>query len=139
MNTIKELQCKMQRLQQLLQCFVDFHAAFHQASITREGEAANIGIIILNTLLGGCSGGLVVLLLCRVTIEGKWSYHLMLNGMLTGIIAQCAGCDKYLPAWSVVIGVLGGLFYLIGHKVMVKLKLDDPLDAVAVHAGGGKI
>ena len=55
----------MQRLQQLLQCFVDFHAAFHQASITREGEAANIGIIILNTLLGGCSGGLVVLLLCR--------------------------------------------------------------------------
>ena len=109
-----------------------------QATISKGGAAANVGVIILNTLLGGCSGGLSVLLLCRVTIEGKWSYHLMLNGMLTGIVAQCAGCDAYLPSWSVIIGVLGGLVYLIGHKAMVRLKLDDPLDAVAVHAGGGK-
>ena len=105
--------------------------------MTEEGQAANIGVIILNTLLGGCTGGLSVLLLCRVTIEGKWSYHLMLNGMLTGIIAQCAGCDRYIPAFSAAIGVMGGLVYLIGHKSMVLLKLDDPLDAVAVHAGGG--
>ena len=62
----------------------------------------------------------------------------MLNGMLTGIIAQCAGCDRYIPAFSAVIGVIGGLVYLIGHKSMVLLKLDDPLDAVAVHAGGGQ-
>ena len=62
----------------------------------------------------------------------------MLNGMLTGIIAQCAGCDRYIPAFSAIIGVMGGLVYLLGHKSMVLLKLDDPLDAVAVHAGGGK-
>ena len=62
----------------------------------------------------------------------------MLNGVLTGIIAQCAGCDQYIPTFSVIIGVIGGLVYLIGHKAMIMLKLDDPLDAVAVHAGGGK-
>ena len=62
----------------------------------------------------------------------------MLNGMLTGIIAQCAGCDRYIPAFSAIIGVMGGLVYLLGHKSMVLLKLDDPLDAVAVHAGGGE-
>ena len=63
----------------------------------------------------------------------------MLNGMLTGIIAQCAGCDRYIPTFSAVIGVIGGLVYLLGHKFMVLLKLDDPLDAVAVHAGGGQL
>ena len=61
----------------------------------------------------------------------------MLNGTLTGIIAQCAGCDKFEPEWSAIIGVLGGLVFLLGHKTMVYLKMDDPLDAVAVHAGGG--
>ena len=108
-----------------------------QASIVPEGCAANVGRIIVNTLLGGCSGGMAVLILCRLTYEGKWSYHLMLNGTLTGIVAQCAGCDKFMPSWSVVIGVLSGLTYIAGHKAMVKLKMDDPLDAVAVHAGGG--
>jgi ammonia channel protein AmtB len=34
--------------------------------------------------------------------------------------------------------MIGGLAYLSAHFAVIKLGLDDPLDAVAVHAGGGK-
>ena len=36
-----------------------------------------------------------------------------------------------------VSGFLGGFAYLAVHFAMLKFKLDDPLDAVAVHGGGG--
>ena len=32
---------------------------------------------------------------------------------------------------------MAGCMYVLISMVMVKLKIDDPLDAVAVHAGGG--
>jgi len=36
-----------------------------------------------------------------------------------------------------VLGFIGGISYLIVHYAVIKIKLDDPLDAVAVHFGGG--
>ena len=35
-------------------------------------------------------------------------------------------------------GILGGFGYLAVHVIMLKCKFDDPLDAVAVHGGGGE-
>ena len=49
-----------------------------------------------------------------------------------------AGCNAYYPWEALVIGMIGGLSYLSVHFAVLKLGLDDPLDAVAVHAGGGK-
>ena len=47
------------------------------------------------------------------------------------------GCNSYYPWEALVIGMIGGLSYLSVHFAVLKLGLDDPLDAVAVHAGGG--
>ena len=52
-------------------------------------------------------------------------------------MAQCAGCDQYEIWSSVIIGFLAALVYIGISKAMLMLQLDDPLDAVAVHAGGG--
>ena len=92
---------------------------------------------------------------------GKWSFLLTLNGMLGGMVAQvrayalhctpicnthesrdsnllqCAGCNVYQPWSAAVVGALGGCVYFAVHVAMVKLELDDPLDAVAVHGGAG--
>ena len=55
------------------------------------------------------------------------------------LMFQCAGCNNYLPWSAAVVGVLGGCAYYTVHIVMVKLRLDDPLDAVAVHGGAGMV
>ena len=48
------------------------------------------------------------------------------------MVSLCAGCDRYEP-W-------GGLAFLsLHHLLLFRLQLDDPLDAVAVHGGGGLV
>ena len=50
---------------------------------------------------------------------------------------MCAGCDEYAPWGAFIVGSLGGLIFIAIHIAMKKFELDDPVDAVAVHAGGG--
>merc|ERR1711997_283421 len=54
-----------------------------QLSITNEGDSAAVGIVIVNTIIGGCSGGLVAMFITWFQTR-KWSYLITLNGCLTG-------------------------------------------------------
>ena len=51
---------------------------------------------------------------------------------------MCGGCNLYEPWAALLVGCGGGFFYLLGHKLVLKARLDDPLDAIAVHGFGGK-
>jgi len=55
------------------------------------------------------------------------------------MVAVCSGCNVYEFWGAVVVGFFGGWGYIGVHFLMLKLRLDDPLDATAVHAGGGEI
>ena len=50
---------------------------------------------------------------------------------------MCAGANTYAPWSAVVIGFIAGFVYFGLHTAMLKYHLDDPVDAVAVHVGGG--
>ena len=54
------------------------------------------------------------------------------------MVSLCAGCDEYHPWGALIVGSFGGLMFIAVHIAMKKCKLDDPVDAVAVHAGGGE-
>merc|ERR550517_375437 len=110
-----------------------------QLSITKEGDVDLVGLAIVNTIIGGCGGGLTVLFVNKFIFGGKWSYLLTLNGALAGMVAQCAGCDVYMPWAALLIGTFGGWAFFGVHELMLKMRLDDPLDAVAVHGGGGLV
>ena len=98
-----------------------------------------IGRILHITLAGSCSGGLSVLAFNRLIRTNKqWTFSLTLNGALVGVVAICARCDKYHIWSALIIGIFAALTYMSISKLMLTLKLDDPLDAVAVHAGGGR-
>ena len=56
---------------------------------------------------------------------------------ISGMVSQCAGCDSFEPWAAFIIGSLAGPVFIGVRQAMIKLKLDDPLDAVGVHAGGG--
>ena len=57
---------------------------FFKLAITNEGDADAVGIAIVNTILGGCGGGLSALFIEKYR-TGKYSYLTTLNGALTGI------------------------------------------------------
>ena len=46
-------------------------------------------------------------------------------------VAICAGCNAVAPWGALVIGVLSGFTYLFWSWMVIKLKVDDPIDAVA--------
>ena len=73
-----------------------------------------------------------------------YGFHLNLdvgflcNGVLSGLVACTASCDVATPTASIVIGLLSGLVvYPTCSRLMQWAKIDDPVDAVSVHAGSG--
>lgn len=46
-------------------------------------------------------------------------------------MAICAGCNAVLPWAGFVIGLIAGLVFMVWSFLIVKFKIDDPLDAVA--------
>ena len=54
------------------------------------------------------------------------------------MVCMCAGCNVYQPWSAILIGIFAGVGFLFTHFLMLKLKIDDPLDAVAVHGASGK-
>ncbi len=110
-----------------------------QLSISNEGDIDKVGLAIANTIIGACGGGLASLVMAWYMNGRKWSYLITLNGTLTGMVAQCAGCNVYEPWSALIIGMLAGISYNLVSSLMLRLRLDDPLDAVAVHFNGGAL
>ena len=54
-----------------------------QGSISQVGDGDTVGLAIVNTILGGCGGGLMTLFI-KWKMTKKWSYLATLNGALTG-------------------------------------------------------
>jgi len=62
----------------------------------------------------------------------------MCNGVIAGMVAICAGANVVYPWAAFVIGFIGGLVYKgWSYVVAIVFKIDDPIDAFAVHAGAG--
>uniref|UniRef100_H2YUI0 Ammonium transporter n=1 Tax=Ciona savignyi TaxID=51511 RepID=H2YUI0_CIOSA len=113
-----------------------------QLSISNPGDGNVVALSVMNTVLGGASGAIVAMLVYKTTdaIRGEdhyWSLLITINGGLAGMVSMCAGCNDMLPWAAVVIGTIAGLAFMGWHHLMLFCKIDDPLDAVAVHLGGG--
>ena len=47
------------------------------------------------------------------------------------MVSMCAGCNQYDPWYAILVGVFAGAAFIGWHHLTLKLKIDDPLDAVA--------
>jgi Amt family ammonium transporter len=112
-----------------------------QGSISNPDDGIVIATAIVNTALGTSAAGLATLIFNKTGIVpgtgGNYSFLITMNGSLTGTVALCAGCNVY-PAWAaVIIGALSGPLYLSFNWILLRCQIDDPLDAIPVHGGGG--
>jgi Amt family ammonium transporter len=96
-----------------------------------------ITVIAVNTFLAGITGGLVAYYI-QFMRTGKVDIAATCSGAIGGLVGITAACAYVDPWASVVIGgIAGGLVVGIAEFLEVRLKLDDPVWAVACHAGGG--
>ncbi|MDR1933906.1 MAG: ammonium transporter [Spirochaetales bacterium] len=100
--------------------------------------AANDAVpgIIMRTMLGG-SAGMVFALAVGWPLSGKPEVSLMLNGALAGLVAVTANCHVVSETQAVIIGGAGGVVMLGASWLLVKLRIDDAVDAIPVHLAAG--
>jgi len=100
--------------------------------------AHTAGLVAVNTTLAPCVAGLIVFLLRAKVVPPKaLDVGGFCNGILAGLVAITAGCNAVEPWESVIIGFIGGLLYVGTSMLMCKLKVDDVVDAFAVHGVNG--
>ncbi len=110
---------------------------FNCGSTTAATES--VGYIAVTTNLAACAATLTTLLFTWKRY-GKPDVSMTLNGSLAGLVAITAGCDIVGPYGAIVIGIVAGFaVVLIVEFVDKKLKIDDPVGAIAVHCGNGVI
>ena len=61
-----------------------------------------------------------------------------MNGSLTATVAVCAGCDLF-PSWAaLLVGLVAGPVFIAADKLLLRLRIDDPVNAIPVNGVGGK-
>jgi ammonium transporter, Amt family len=96
----------------------------------------NLSAIALHTALAAAAGGTSAMMYTMFRY-GKADPSMTMNGALAGLVAVTAGC-AYISSYSaIVIGLIAGLLVIMGTLLVDKMKVDDPVGAVAVHGING--
>lgn len=98
---------------------------------------AEIGSIILNTVLAGAAGCLAgygwTMLRDRTVLPEK-----VVNGLIAGLVAVTAGCHILNPATSMLIGMCGAIVALkFNEWLETRYRIDDAVGAIGVHGMAG--
>ncbi|MEW6193698.1 MAG: ammonium transporter [Bacteroidota bacterium] len=70
-------------------------------------------------------------------VLGKPDLSMTINGCLAGLVAVTAGCAYISVGSSLIIGAVAGVIVVYAVIAFDKLKIDDPVGALAVHLANG--
>lgn len=89
-------------------------------------------LTLVTTSLAAAAGGVSAFIVSTIMYK-NYDLTMFLNGILGGLVGITAGADQMSPNDAVIIGVIAGAIIVFGVALVDKLKLDDPVGAVAVH------
>jgi Amt family ammonium transporter len=96
-----------------------------------------IGIVAVVTMLASGFGACTAMVYTWLR-EGKPNPGMMVNGMLAGLVAITAPSGYVGPLASMVIGIVAGVLVCVAVAFIdQRLKVDDPVGAIAVHGVNG--
>ena len=89
-------------------------------------------LTLVTTCLAAAAGG-VVAFIVSTALYKNLDLTMFLNGILGGLVGITAGADQMSPTDAILIGSIAGAIIVFGVALIDKLKLDDPVGAIAVH------
>lgn len=95
-------------------------------------DPAGTSLVLVTTSLAAAAGGIGAFIFSTILYK-NYDLTMFLNGILGGLVGITAGADLMSPFESIIIGLLAGVIIVLGVALIDKLKLDDPVGAVAVH------
>jgi len=108
------------------------------AGSTFAGTDLRFSVVAFNTMIASCGGALASTLWIWFVRGTKPDVSMMCNGLLAGLVAITAPCAFVSPMGGLIIGLLSGIIVVeVTLYVERKLRIDDPVGAIAVHGANG--
>ncbi|NBS18840.1 MAG: ammonium transporter [Flavobacteriia bacterium] len=89
-------------------------------------------LTLVTTSLAAAAGGVAAAFFSNLLYK-NFDLTMFMNGVLGGLVGITAGADQMSPTDAILIGIIAGVVVVLGISLIDKLKLDDPVGAVAVH------
>ena len=89
-------------------------------------------LTLVTTSLAAAAGGVAATFFSNLLYK-NFDLTMFMNGVLGGLVGITAGADQMSPTDAIIIGLIAGVIVVLGIALIDKLKLDDPVGAVAVH------
>lgn len=96
----------------------------------------DFAIIAVTTNIAAASGGLTAMITSWLMFR-RPDISMMINGVLSGLVAITAGCYNVDILGSALIGLISGIICVFSVILFDKLRVDDPVGAISVHGVNG--
>lgn len=100
------------------------------------GADVSIGLINLNTQLAAAAGGCGAVLTAYFYGKPVLVVNIV-NGVLAGLVGITAGCATMEPVFAIITGFSAALVYGAFAQLLLSMRIDDVVGAVAVHGAAG--
>jgi Amt family ammonium transporter len=105
---------------------------------TLAGTDLRIGVVAVNTMIASATGAFAATMWMWLVRTKKPDPSMMANGMLAGLVAITAPSAFVNVGSAAVIGLVAGILVIeAAFFVERKLRIDDPVGAIAVHGVNG--
>jgi Amt family ammonium transporter len=105
---------------------------------TIAGCDLRFSVVAFNTMIASCGGALTATLWMWFVRGNKPDVSMMCNGLLAGLVAITAPCAFVSPFGGLMIGLISGIVVVeVAFFMERKMKIDDPVGAIAVHGANG--
>lgn len=95
-------------------------------------DPALTSLTLVTTCLAAAAGGVAAAIVSTILYKNL-DLTMFLNGILGGLVGITAGADQMSPTDALLIGSIAGIIIVFAVSLVDKLKLDDPVGAIAVH------
>ena len=106
------------------------------SSLGAVGNWELIGSVVVNTFLASAAGGIATMVYTYITYK-QIDITMVINGILAGLVSITAGCNAVGPGAAILIGLIAGVLVDVAVLFFDRLKVDDPVGAIAVHGING--
>jgi len=89
-------------------------------------------LTLVTTCLAAAAGGVVAMIVSAIKYKNL-DLTMFLNGILGGLVGITAGADQMSPTDAILIGSIAGALIVFAVSFVDRIKLDDPVGAIAVH------
>ena len=89
-------------------------------------------LTLVTTCLAAAAGGVFASVVAFLKYKNL-DLTMFLNGILGGLVGITAGADQMSPSDAIIIGAVAGGIIVFAVSIIDRLKLDDPVGAIAVH------